>query len=81
MKKLTVVATVIWCRIIATSLALAAGPAHAADLEKAVERPAKFVKKTATRAGKFTEKTATRAGKFTEKTAKRTEKAVKRALE
>ena len=77
MKRFYVAAAAILCQLTATT------PAGAADnkVEKAVERPAKFVEKTARRAGKFTEKTAKRAVRFTEKTAKRAEKAVKRALE
>jgi hypothetical protein len=82
MKGLAVVASVILCRITATTVLLAGAPAYAGDkVEKALERPAKFVEKTARRAGKFTEKTAKRAAKFTEKTANRAAKAVKKAVE
>ena len=74
MKRIAVVAAAILCQLTATT-------PRAADIEKAVERPAKFVEKTAKRAGKFTEKTAKRAVKFTEKTANRASKAVKKAVD
>lgn len=73
MKGSEVVASVKWCRFLATSLALAlgAGPAYAE----------KEVRKTVERAGKFVEKTGKRAGKFVEKTARKTGKALDRAAD
>jgi hypothetical protein len=72
MKTEEVVTTANYCRVLATSLALAlaAGPAHAdREVTKTAERAGKFVEKTGKRAGKFVEKTARKAGKFVERTA------------
>ena len=77
---------IIWCRAIATALALAAGLACAEEskpnrIERTAQKAADATERTARRAGKFVERTATRSGKFVERTASKTEKAVKRALE
>jgi hypothetical protein len=72
MKGLEVVRTANYCRVLATSLALAlaAAPAYAErEVAKTAERAGKFVEKTGKRAGKFVEKTARKAGKFVERTA------------
>jgi hypothetical protein len=78
MKGREVVASAKWCRVLATSLALAlgAGPACAEkEVPRTIERAGKFVEKTGKRAGKFVEKTARKAGRAIERGADRVKNA------
>ena len=83
----------IWCRLIATGMAIALLPftSHAEDpgskaqkpnrAERIAKKAAEGAANTAQRAGKFVEKTAKRSANWAERTAKKADGAIRRALE
>lgn len=93
MGRLRVTNPPIWCRLIATAVALALplAAAHAEDqgskaqkpnrAERIAKKAAEGAANTAQRAGKFVEKTAKRSANWAERTAKKADGAIRRALE